>query len=212
MKQIANWSRSLAAPTYFAYPKDNGSPERAIILISDVFGIISNSQLLADDFARDGYLTVIPDIFAGDPLLFGDYEAGKVNFPEWLAKHPVESVDPVIEATIKHLRDNLGVKKVAAVGYCFGGKVQNAIISAVTLHSLLIIMPFFHSTSLASSRTESSTRVILPTPPSSRRRNLVLLRILFLLLLQVGYSLYHLNTNIWRDRTDSDVIMCYRDR
>jgi dienelactone hydrolase len=37
---------------------------------------VSNSQLLADDFASNGYLTVIPDIFAGDPgdpLIFGDY-------------------------------------------------------------------------------------------------------------------------------------------
>jgi dienelactone hydrolase len=101
-------------------------------LISDVFGIVSNSQLLADDFASNGYLTVIPDIFAGDPLNFGDYEARKVNFPEWLAKHPVESVDPVIEATIKHLRENLSMRKVVAVGYCFGGKVQIAIPSAVT--------------------------------------------------------------------------------
>lgn len=129
---MLNWSHSLAVPAYFAYPEDNETPKKAIILISDVFGIVSNSQLLADYFARNGYLTVIPDIFAGDPLLLGDYEAGKVNFPEWLAKHPTESVDPVIEATIKHLRENLGVKKVVAVGYCFGGRVQNAFLSAVT--------------------------------------------------------------------------------
>jgi dienelactone hydrolase len=51
-------------------------------LISDVFGIVSNSQLLADDFASNGYLTVIPDIFAGDPLIFGDYKARRVNFPD----------------------------------------------------------------------------------------------------------------------------------
>jgi dienelactone hydrolase len=139
---LLNWSHFLAVPAYFSYPKDNDTPKKAIILISDVFGMAINSQLLADDFARNGYLTVIPDIFAGDPLLSGDFEAGKVNFPEWLAKHPVESVDPVIEATIKHMRENLGVKKVVAVGYCFGGKVQIAIPSAVTCFVCLLLCRF----------------------------------------------------------------------
>ncbi|CRG87790.1 hypothetical protein PISL3812_04811 [Talaromyces islandicus] len=107
--------------TYFAHPK-TANPEKAIILISDIFGIVSNSQLLADDFARNGYLAVIPDILHNDAINFGDFRAGKVDLPAWLSKHGPDTVEPVLEATIKHLREELGVKKIGTVGYCFGGR------------------------------------------------------------------------------------------
>lgn len=111
-----------ADPTYFAYPK-TAKPEKAIIIISDIFGAVSNSQLLADDFARNGYLTVIPDTLHNDPIKFGDFPA-KVDLPAWLANHQPDTVEPVLEATIKHLREDLGVKKIGTVGYCFGGRVS----------------------------------------------------------------------------------------
>ncbi|KUL87492.1 hypothetical protein ZTR_04590 [Talaromyces verruculosus] len=108
--------------TYFANPKNNKTPEKAVLIITDVFGIFTNSQLLADDFAANGYLAVIPDLFNGDQLDIGDFEAGRVNIGEWITKHGIDMVDPIVEDTIRHLRENLGVKKIAAAGYCFGGK------------------------------------------------------------------------------------------
>lgn len=113
----------MADPAYFSYPK-TANPDKAIILISDIFGIVSNSQLLADDFARNGYLAVIPDVLNNDPINFGDWGTGKVHLPTWIAKHGPETVEPAVEATIKHLREELGVKKIGAVGYCFGGRVS----------------------------------------------------------------------------------------
>jgi dienelactone hydrolase len=40
----------------------------------------------------------------------------------WITKHPTSEIDAILETTIKHMRDDLGVKKIGAVGYCFGGK------------------------------------------------------------------------------------------
>ena len=34
----------------------------------------------------------------------------------------VPQVDPIFEIVIKHLRGELGVKRLGGVGYCFGGK------------------------------------------------------------------------------------------
>lgn len=110
--------------TYIATPKDNKKPEKAIVFLTDVFGIFNNSQLLADEFAANGYLTVIPDLFGGDAIKIGDMEAGKVDLPSWIAKHQTEHVDPIVEASIKYVKEELGIKKVGAVGYCFGGKVS----------------------------------------------------------------------------------------
>lgn len=108
--------------TYIVYPKDNKTPEKAVVFLSDIIGIYNNSQLLADEFANNGYLTVVPDLFQGDPIKLGDMEAGKADLPAWIGNHQPANVDPVVESTVKYLRQDLGVKKIGGVGYCFGGK------------------------------------------------------------------------------------------
>ncbi|KXG53223.1 Dienelactone hydrolase [Penicillium griseofulvum] len=108
--------------TYIVYPKDNKTPEKAILFVSDIFGIYPNAQLLADEFANNGYLTIIPDIFQGDAINVNDMVTGKANLPAWLPNHQPAHVEPPIVSTLKYIRETLGVKKVGAVGYCFGGK------------------------------------------------------------------------------------------
>lgn len=109
--------------TYITHPKNNTTPKKAILFLTDIFGIFPNAQLLADEFANSGYLTVIPDLFQGDQISVADMESGKADLGAWLPKHQTGAVDPVIEKTIKYMRETLGVEKIGAVGYCFGGKV-----------------------------------------------------------------------------------------
>lgn len=108
--------------TYFARPNiPNGN---AILIFSDVFGpIYQNIQLMADDFAAQGYLTVVPDLFHGDSLSPEPFFNGKVDLAEWLTHHDTTTVDPVADIVVGHLKDTLKVKKLASVGYCFGAKV-----------------------------------------------------------------------------------------
>lgn len=108
--------------TYISAPKDNKTPQKAVLILTDIFGLFVNSQLLADEFANNGYLAVMPDLFRGDAIKMGDMEAGKVSLPDWIQNHQVANVEPVIESTIKHIRQDLGVSRVSGVGYCFGGK------------------------------------------------------------------------------------------
>jgi dienelactone hydrolase len=83
-----------------------------------------NNKLLADDFARAGYFTVIPDIFEEEPVP-SEYllNPGSIQFDlmAWKGRHPAERVDPIIESTIKGMKE-LGVKNIGSVGYCFGAK------------------------------------------------------------------------------------------
>ncbi|KAJ4176887.1 hypothetical protein NW759_017487, partial [Fusarium solani] len=81
-----------------------------------------NSKLLADALAEKGYFTVLPDLFSGDPVPFEPYLAGKFDIQEWGSRHSTAHVDPIVEKVIRHLREKLGIEKIAAVGYCFGGK------------------------------------------------------------------------------------------
>ena len=51
------------------------------------------------------------------------------DLPKWFAQgssgdnpHTKEVVDPIVETSIKYLREEKGFKKIGAVGYCFGAK------------------------------------------------------------------------------------------
>jgi len=107
-------------------PADKARDGQGILFLPDVLGIWQNSKLLADNFAAQGYTVLLLDLFNGDAL--GLNRTGDFDFVSWLAKgssgdnpHTPEAVDPIVLKGIKALRD-LGVKKIGAVGYCFGAK------------------------------------------------------------------------------------------
>jgi hypothetical protein len=109
--------------TYVAEPTGR-TKDAAILFITDVIGIWQNSQLMADQFAANGYYTIIPDLFNGDPLPINSSQ--KITLMEWLQNgsdgknpHTVEAVDPIVEKALKYLREEKGFKKIGAVGYCF---------------------------------------------------------------------------------------------
>ncbi|KAB8346215.1 hypothetical protein FH972_023260 [Carpinus fangiana] len=110
-------------PAYVSYPKDK-STANAVLILPDVIGHeFINVQLIADQFAANGYFVVIPDLFRGDPVPLNRPEG--FDIMKWLQGPPghlPDTVDPIIIATIKELREKHGVKKIGAVGYCFGGK------------------------------------------------------------------------------------------
>ncbi|KAB5566745.1 Alpha/Beta hydrolase protein [Coniochaeta sp. 2T2.1] len=109
-------------------PEGKAHKDTAILYLPDVLGIWQNAQLIADQFAANGYLTLVPDLFNGDPIPVNGL--GGMDIMTWLkegsdGKHPhtKEVVDPIVVEAIKVLKEEYGVKKIGAVGYCFGGKV-----------------------------------------------------------------------------------------
>jgi len=106
--------------TYFAYPPDK-STTNAVLIFTDVLGPrFPNVQLIADQFAANGYFTVVPDLFQKDPIPANRDASFDMN--AWRGKHGVEKVDPVVEATLKEMKEKYGVKRIGTVGYCFGAK------------------------------------------------------------------------------------------
>ncbi|PTB38576.1 uncharacterized protein TrAFT101_006590 [Trichoderma asperellum] len=107
-------------------PADKARDGQGILFVPDVIGIWQNSKLLADNYAAQGYTVLMPDIFNGDPLSLN--RPGDFDFVKWITEgsdgknpHTPPAVDPIIVKSIKALRD-LGIKKIGAVGYCFGAK------------------------------------------------------------------------------------------
>ncbi|PGH34371.1 esterase/lipase [[Emmonsia] crescens] len=108
--------------TYVSYPPTTTTkPEKALIIITDILGLYDNIKFVADDYASNGYLTLVPDLFHGHPFTMNQLERG-VDIMAWLKDYTTEAVDPIAAATIKYVRETLGVKRVGAVGYCFGAK------------------------------------------------------------------------------------------
>jgi len=114
IKNIGNIS------TYFAYPP-NKSTTDALIILTDIIGHkLINVQLLADQFAANGYFVVIPDLFNGDSVPINRPEG--FNVMDWVKNHTPVATDPIITTVIKELRETFGVKRLGGIGYCFGGK------------------------------------------------------------------------------------------
>jgi len=115
--------------TYVTLPKGEYLKNTAIIFITDVFGIQAlNNQLLADDFARNGFATYIPDYLNGDPITDEMHAKAKTSPEEWmkvemewLSRHPDEVARPPLDTFIGGLRER-GITVLGATGYCLGGR------------------------------------------------------------------------------------------
>jgi dienelactone hydrolase len=78
---------------------------------------------MVDQFAANGYYTLMPDLFNGDPIPLNRPEG--FDFMTWLTKgssgnnpHTVKEVDPIVQKSIDYLKQQ-GFKKIGSVGYCF---------------------------------------------------------------------------------------------
>jgi len=107
-------------PAYFAYPESK-STKYGILIIADIMGYENNNaQLIADQFAAEGYFVVMPDFLHGDPVKLNpepDFSLAK-----WLGNHQADTVDPVVVEVLAAMKQTYGVEKIGAVGYCFGAK------------------------------------------------------------------------------------------
>jgi len=142
IEQIGGIECYVATPT-IDYPKD-----KVLLFLTDVFGIpLENNRLLADDFARNGFKTIVPDILAGDPIPADALDAGSsFDFGKWVSKHLANTYRPIIDKVVAALKEQ-GVTKFAATGFCYGGRVafdlafDNVISVTVVNHPSLLQIP-----------------------------------------------------------------------
>lgn len=130
---------------YISKPK-KAKPEAGVLFLTDVFGIqLPEGRLLADSFARAGYLVVAPDMFNGTPAP-ADINAPTPGFdlPTFIAAHGPNATDPIVSTAIDYMRNTLGLTKIGATGYCFGGRYalrfanDKGIDAAFTAHPSLL--------------------------------------------------------------------------
>ena len=85
--------------------------------------LIALPQLLADDFARNGFKVIMPDVFDDDPAPVDAFNPGSTfNLMEWFGKHPFTRAHVIIRAVLDALKAD-GVTKIGSLGYCYGGRL-----------------------------------------------------------------------------------------
>jgi carboxymethylenebutenolidase len=109
---------------YMATPKQGSGP--GLVLLQEIFGINVYMKAIADRFAEEGYVVLVPDLFwrmkPGVCLGYdGDDFALALGYNERLdLSLAVQDIASTIEA-LRALPQHAG--KVGAVGYCLGGKL-----------------------------------------------------------------------------------------
>ena len=109
------------------------APHRGLLVFQEAFGVNAHIRDVTERFAREGYLSIAPELFhRTGPGFEGRYD----DFPSTMT-HLKPLRDPSLEAdqraAFDWLRANGGEANfpVAAVGYCMGGRV--AFLAALTL-------------------------------------------------------------------------------
>ncbi|WP_153098881.1 dienelactone hydrolase family protein [Paraburkholderia hayleyella] len=109
---------------YLALPKSGKGP--AVVIIQEIFGVNSHIRNVADQYAQDGYIALAPDIFwRTQPRVELAYAgADRDKGIELLQKTDVNLAVADVGAAVAVLRAMPEVSgKIAAIGYCFGGRL-----------------------------------------------------------------------------------------
>jgi len=122
--RISTLEGDASFSAYCARP--DGQPRAAIVVIQEIFGVNAGIRRKCDRLAADGYLALAPDLFwrlEPGVELDPDIEPESKRALELLGRCEQDLAVRDIEATIRHVRNAMGVAKVGAVGYCLGGRL-----------------------------------------------------------------------------------------
>ncbi len=111
-----------AFKAYRALPRAGSGP--VIVLLQEIFGVNAHMREVADLYAEEGYIVLVPDLFRqfAPGIELGYDEAGRQQAMAYYAKFDLARAVADITVTVRHAR-TLSHAKVAALGFCLGGKL-----------------------------------------------------------------------------------------
>ncbi|KAK6780473.1 hypothetical protein RDI58_022657 [Solanum bulbocastanum] len=124
------------------YVSGSSDSQKAILLISDIFGYEApNLRKLADKVAAEGYYVVVPDFFYGDPY---NPENMERTMEVWLQSHGTDKGFEDAKQVITILKDK-GISAIGAAGFCWGGKVVVQLATSENIQAVVLLHPSFVS-------------------------------------------------------------------
>lgn len=112
-----------AMPCHHARPAAGG-PYPAVIVVMEAFGLNRHIKAVAERIAREGYVTIAPDLYYrfGSPVVPYDDVPKAI---ELLQKLDDAKVMAEIGATLAHLKRQPDVRpdRIGMTGFCMGGRI-----------------------------------------------------------------------------------------
>ena len=107
---------------YLSLPKSGRGP--GVVLLQEIFGINAYMRQMADLFAAEGFVAVVPDLFwRMEPSVDLDYSE-RDKAVSFMKRFDFVPAPGDIAATVKALRAHSAVSgDVGVLGYCLGGKL-----------------------------------------------------------------------------------------
>jgi carboxymethylenebutenolidase len=148
--------------TFKAYMSRPSAPPPGIkqmpglVLIQEIFGVNEVMRNLADDYARQGYIVLCPDLFwrkkPGIQLTDKTQQEWDIAFALYRGFDEAKGVEH-LGSTMDELRRTPGCSgKVGAVGYCLGGKLAYLMSTRTTIDCSV----GFYGVGIDASLTEAS--------------------------------------------------------
>lgn len=107
---------------YFQAPANGSKNAPGIIVLQEAFGVNSHIQNLVNRFSQAGYFAVAPELYhrtaRGFTCGYTDFASAQPHFMAMTSAGLVADT----QACYDWLTKEKSVKKVAAVGYCLGGR------------------------------------------------------------------------------------------
>ncbi|TKD00399.1 dienelactone hydrolase family protein [Polyangium fumosum] len=110
---------------YLCRPEGDG-PRPAILILQEIFGVNAHIRDVAERFAREGYVTLAPDLFHRTTP---GYEGNYADFAPSLklaGQYKGEQSEADVRAAADYLAKHPAVAeaRVAALGFCMGGRLS----------------------------------------------------------------------------------------
>jgi carboxymethylenebutenolidase len=110
-------SNGRTAEGYLALPPSGRGP--GVVVVQEWWGLVDHIKDVAERFAREGFVTLAPDLYHGEKTKSPD-QAGKLL----MALNIAETAKDLRGAALYlGSRSETQPKKVAAVGFCMGGQL-----------------------------------------------------------------------------------------
>ncbi len=115
--------------SYAAFPRANDKKTPGIVIVQHIWGVDAQIRDTVRRFAKAGYVTIAPDLYAGMGAPSGDGVSDYTVFTPFASKLDPKETDAYIKEGATWIRSRVGSSplerppKVGVMGFCMGGKV-----------------------------------------------------------------------------------------
>jgi carboxymethylenebutenolidase len=109
--------------TFYAAPENVHEATPTLVLAMHLWGVDSNMRDVAQRFAKAGFATLVPDLYARYEAPDGDGATDHTLFVPLARSLTAQTVEPDIRSAALSLRERFPKTKTAIAGFCMGGVI-----------------------------------------------------------------------------------------